>query len=522
MRRHRGPVGLREALAVAAVAAVTVLAVVLPRLAAAPPGPVADLVVTAGLGACAVRLLAARRTVWATAYAGSSLLWTAVGLAPLLTPDLELAISRWGLVPHAVVVTSLAVLVARRWALWAGWSGLVAAAAGSGLQVSPLLAFGLTLLVAVSVAIRSRASGLLVLATGIAGLALVALDQRVFGDDVAARTLVTAVDAVLVGVAALVTYELTDNRLARGGFEPTGEPGDVTVWLAGALGSSSLEIAFPDGEGLALDLSGRRVATPVPATPVKDADGQVIAWLSPPVPRDALRTASLVNLVGSLGAMARARHRQLDQADEVSASRSRLQAAADEESRNLERQLDSSVMSRLDTIRELVAGTPYAGLVTRVDEVRDELLRHARGLDPLAGRTLAQALAVHVERGVTVSVDPSVTDSAVARTAWYVATEALTNAAKHAPGAGVGVAVRSAPGAVDVVVTDRGPGGADSSGAGLVGLADRVEAAGGTLELTSTVAGTRVAVRLPHPGNPLPGRGSPGFAEAPGYLGSRT
>ena len=105
------------------------------------------------------------------------------------------------------------------------------------------------------------------------------------------------------------------------------------------------------------------------------------------------------------------RRRQRDQADEVSVSRSRLQAAADEESRHLERQLEDSVMSRLATMRELVAGTPYAGLVARLDEVRDELLRHARGLDPLAGRTLAQALAPHVERGVTVSVDPSVIDS---------------------------------------------------------------------------------------------------------------
>ena len=53
-----------------------------------------------------------------------------------------------------------------------------------------------------------------------------------------------------------------------------------------------------------------------------------------------------------------------------------------------------------------------------------------------------------------------------------------------------------------MVVTDKGPGGADPSGAGLVGLADRVEAAGGTFELTSTVAGTKVAVRLRY-GEPL-------------------
>ena len=520
MRRHRGPVGLREALAAATVAVVTLLAVLLPHLAGAPPSPVADLAVIAALGACSVRLLAARRLAWAAAYAVSSLVWTAVGLAPLLAPELELTVSRWALVPHAIVLTSLAALVAGRWALWAGCSGVIAAAAGSGGWMSPLLAFGVMLLVAV--ALGGRAPAVLRVVTASIGLTLITLDQRVLGGDLAPRVLVTAVDAVLVGAAALVTFSLTEDRLAQRGFEPTGDPGDVTRWLAEALGSPSLAISFPDGHGSALDLSGRAVATPLRATSVQDADGHLFAWLSPSMPVDALLSGSLVGLLDSLGAVARMRRRQRDQADEVSVSRSRLQAAADEESRHLERQLEDSVMSCLATMRELVAGTPYAGLVVRLDEVRDELLRHARGLDPLAGRTLAQALSAHVERGVTVSVDPAVTDPVVARTAWYVASEALTNAAKHAPGAAVAVSVRSVPGAVDVVVTDKGPGGADPSGAGLEGLADRVEAAGGTFELTSTVAGTKVAVRLRHQGNPAPGQGSPGLAAASGTLGSRT
>lgn len=519
MRRHRGPVGLNEVLAAAAVAAVTLSAVLLPRLAGASDSPVADLAVTAGLGVCSVRLLAARRLAWATAYAASSLVWTAVGLAPLLAPDVELAVSRWVFVPHAIVVASLAVLVTGRWALWACWSGLVAATAGAGLSLAPLVAFGLLLLAAA--ALRRRAADLLAIASAVAGLLLVALDQRVFGDDLAPRTLVTAVDAVLVGLAALVTYALTADQLSRRGFEPTGEPGDVTRWLAKALGSTSVEVAFPDGQGSALDLTGHAVANPAATTPVRDVDGRVIAWLSPSVSPDALGAGSVVNLLAGLGTMARARRRQLDQAAEVSASRSRLQAAAEEETRMLERELDSSVMSRLVAMRELVAGTPYSALAARVDEVRHELVRHARGLDPLAGRSLAQALAAHVERGVTVSIDPSVTDPVVARTAWYVATEALTNAAKHAPGVAVSLSVRSAPGAVEVTVTDRGAGGADPSGTGLVGLADRVEAAGGTLELTSTPAGTKVVVRLPGTGNPVPEQGSPRSSAASGFLGSQ-
>ena len=207
----------------------------------------ADLAVTAGLGACSVRLLAAGRLPWASAYAVSSLVWTAVGLAPLLAPDLELAVSRWALVPHAIVVTSLAALVARRWAWWAGCSAVIAAAAGSGLPLPPLLAFGVVLLAAA--ALRRGAHGTIVVATSAAGLTLVALDQRAFGAEIAPRVLVVAVDAVLVGVAVLVTFSLTEDQLARRGFEPTGDPGGVTRWLAKALGTPSLAMAFPDGHG---------------------------------------------------------------------------------------------------------------------------------------------------------------------------------------------------------------------------------------------------------------------------------
>jgi two-component sensor histidine kinase len=507
------------------VGTLTVLAVALPRTAGAAPGPVADIAVTAALGACSVRLFAAGRPAWASAYAVASLVWTAVGLAPLLAPEVVVAVSRWAMVPHAIVVTTLAALLVPRrpwwpwwswWSWWPGCSAVIAAAAGSGLPLPPLLSFGVLLLLAAGL---RRVRAMIVVATVASGLALVVLDQRVLGAEIEPRVLVVAVDAVLVGMAVLVTFSLTEDQLTGRGFEPTGDPGGVTRALARAVGSPDLALAFPDGRGSALDLSGQPVVPPVHATSVPGADGHVIAWLSPPV--DAPLTGSLVGLLDSLGAVARMRRRQLDQAEEVSASRSRLQAAADEESRTLERQLERSVMSRLATMRQLVAGTSSPELVSRVDEVRDELLGHARGLDPLAGRTLGQALATHVERGVTVNVDPMVTDPVVARTAWYVATEALTNAAKHAGGSGVSVSVRSTPPMVEVVVADRGPGGADPAGAGLVGLADRVQAAGGTVEVTSTSAGTTVSVRLPDPGNPSAATGSPACAGAAGTLGSR-
>ena len=119
-----------------------------------------------------------------------------------------------------------------------------------------------------------------------------------------------------------------------------------------------------------------------------------------------------------------------------------------------------------------------------MQDVRVELLRHARGLDPLAGRSLADALAAHRAHGTRVDVgELGEVDPSCARTAWYVATEGITNAIKHAPGSSVRLEVARDGDTLRVVVRDRGPGGADPHGAGLQGLADRVAAAGGELSV---------------------------------------
>jgi signal transduction histidine kinase len=83
--------------------------------------------------------------------------------------------------------------------------------------------------------------------------------------------------------------------------------------------------------------------------------------------------------------------------------------------------------------------------------------------------------------------------------AYYVDSEALTNAAKHADAPVVAVAVAADGGALRVEVRDDGRGGADPArGSGLLGLRDRVEAIGGTMHLTSPPgAGTSLSVVLP-------------------------
>jgi signal transduction histidine kinase len=82
---------------------------------------------------------------------------------------------------------------------------------------------------------------------------------------------------------------------------------------------------------------------------------------------------------------------------------------------------------------------------------------------------------------------------------YYVVSEALTNAAKHARASVVRVAVEQQDGVLDLSIRDDGAGGADPGrGSGLIGLRDRVEAMGGTLVVESPVgAGTSLHVALP-------------------------
>ena len=83
--------------------------------------------------------------------------------------------------------------------------------------------------------------------------------------------------------------------------------------------------------------------------------------------------------------------------------------------------------------------------------------------------------------------------------AYYVISEALTNAAKHAAASGIHVDVEAGQGMLRIEVRDDGSGGATfAHGSGLVGLRDRVEALGGKFSLHSPRgAGTTVAIALP-------------------------
>ena len=425
------------------------------------------------------------------------------GLATSLPDWLGLPVARLALVPHALVVVALATrqMSRRRAAVPAVLAAVAAIAAGSGVEVPVLALLGSALLATVVLGRPSTPTGVRA-ATAALGAALVVVDPRVLGDALDPRLLATVVDLLLLGIAATATRQVTADPMTR--FDvASGRDGrdEVGAWLARVLGAPRLRVAFPTGHG-AVDSGGNPASYGREALLVRDERG-VVAYVTPAVQVDQAIHEPLVAMLRRLGEVARLRAECREQATAITASRGRLQAAADEESRRLERQLDGTLLARLDRIDGLLRTSSGSALTERVRDVRVELLRHARGLDPLAGRSLVDALAAHRTHGTTVDVgDLGRVDPSCARTAWYVATEGITNAIKHAPGSSVRLTVTREGGTLRVVVTDRGPGGADPRGAGLQGLADRVAAAGGVLSVASGPDGTTLTCALPCTGFP--------------------
>jgi signal transduction histidine kinase len=109
---------------------------------------------------------------------------------------------------------------------------------------------------------------------------------------------------------------------------------------------------------------------------------------------------------------------------------------------------------------------------------------------------LASRMPVPVENGVSVGRLPA----AVEATAYFVVAEAFTNVAKHARAGRAAVTARVEDGTFRVQVRDDGVGGARPDGSGLLGLADRLAALGGQLQVESAAdGGTLIAADIPLP-----------------------
>jgi signal transduction histidine kinase len=199
---------------------------------------------------------------------------------------------------------------------------------------------------------------------------------------------------------------------------------------------------------------------------------------------------------------------------QTEASRARLVAAADDERRRIQRDLHDGAQSNLVALgmrlRSLQRGgdapkvePQLAEAVELVQRTIADLRAMAQGVRPSSlDEGLEQALRAMV-RSVPVPVDLDLESVVVAEpratAAYYLAAEAVTNALKHAHAGRIGIELARDAGGVRLSVRDDGAGGsADAIGFGLSGARDRVEAAGGRLQVTSTAgAGTVIEAVFP-------------------------
>jgi signal transduction histidine kinase len=329
-----------------------------------------------------------------------------------------------------------------------------------------------------------------------------------------------------VDAAVLTRYDPPDAITVVGTWTSTGAPAPTPVGGQLPLGGENVttqvfrtsEVARTDYavvSGVLGDVATRdwgwRAAAGVPIRVEGRLWGAVIVALTreEPLPADAeARLAGFTELVGTAIANAQAQA-------EVAASRARIVAAADETRRRIERDLHDGVQQRLVTQALMLSGIRDrvpADVRADVDEVRDELAATRQEL-----RDLCQGVhpAIVVEVGLRAAIRALARRSplpvrvqmpagdrlpgSLEVTAYYVAAEAFTNAAKHANASAVDILIERADGTMTVQVRDDGVGGADASrGSGLTGLRDRVEAVGGSMTVDSPPgAGTVLTVLLP-------------------------
>ena len=318
-----------------------------------------------------------------------------------------------------------------------------------------------------------------------------------------------------------------------GGFARTGELDELAEWLgsagarpdvqyavARALGDPSVLLSYRFGEGW-VDADGLAVELPTTgssqAASFVEIDGRPVGAIS----YDATLIPDPAPVVAAGRVVAIALDRQrltaqlLASQEELRDSRTRLVEAGDHERRRLAQDLHDRLQGRL-ILLALRVGNAAPG---------DDLVDIRRGLDESITelRWLVQGVmpALLLERGLFAAVEDladrvpirTVLDfgpggyplqdmrlpQSVEGTAYTVIAEALTNAVKHSAASTITVNVREDSTHLLIEVADDGVGGArPAGGLGLHGMADRVQALGGRLDIDSPeAAGTRVRAELP-------------------------
>jgi GAF domain-containing protein len=223
------------------------------------------------------------------------------------------------------------------------------------------------------------------------------------------------------------------------------------------------------------------------------------------------RMAGFTELVGTAIANA-------DSSAQLTASRARIVAAADDARRRIERDLHDGTQQRLVALSlalrlaQSTVPTQLPELQTRIGRIADELTAAneelcelARGIHPaiLSERGLGPALR-NLTRRAAIPVQLEIRTGAhlpgpIGVAAYYVVSEALSNITKHANASHTHVAVEERDGRLRLCIRDDGAGGADpAGGSGLIGLGDRVQALGGSIEVLSPPGGgTAVLANFP-------------------------
>jgi signal transduction histidine kinase len=281
----------------------------------------------------------------------------------------------------------------------------------------------------------------------------------------------------------------------------------MSAMIAETMGDDTARVLYPseagwvDGQGLiVVARQGRHV------TRVQRAD-QVVAAIEHDI---VDRPAALEAAASTLGLLAE--HRALDASTqarvrELRRLRTSMLEAEDATRQRLERDLHDGAQQQILALAlqaRLPGSMDDGQLATEIRRVALDLRATAEGATErvIAERGLQsflEALAAMSPVAVVLSGRaPDTLEPPVAATAWFVASEAVGNAAKHASADHVSVDVRPLDGVLRVAVDDDGCGGADLAGGGLTGLARRVRSLGGELVVHSPRgAGTSLVASLP-------------------------
>src|SRR6266536_794350 len=301
-------------------------------------------------------------------------------------------------------------------------------------------------------------------------------------------------------------------------------PADLRGALARALRDPSLTLAYwlpefgsyADHDGRAVELpnsDGRRSVRLI------ERDGvQVAALVHDPALRDEPELLDAVTAAAGIAIEKSQLNVELRaRVEELRGSRARIVEAGQRERQRLERNLHDSAQHRLvalslqlSLLEEQLAGARSAAAQLEharheIDTSLDELREIARGIHPavVSGHGLAVALGELAARApvpvhLSVKIEGRLPEE-VEVAAYYLISEILANIRKYAQASAATVEVARGNGHIRVEVVDDGIGGADTEGgSGLRGLADRVEALGGRLQVWSLrVGGTRVRAEIP-------------------------